>query len=115
MYNDTIVSCGVDEYAVQRFAPLVADINEIYDGLRKFSNDELRSLVDGVKSKIEASEDKKTAINAKLATVYAVVKEIARRFTCGDIVVTANDDDRKFAEVYDFVIIKGDKTKINKI
>ena len=109
MYNDTIVSSGVDEYAVQRFAPLVADINEIYDGLRNVSNDELRSLVDGVKSEIEASEDKKTAINEKLATAYAVVKEIARRFTCGDIEVTASDDDRKIAEVYDFVIIKGDK------
>ena len=114
MYNDTIVSSGVDEYAVQRFDPVVSDLNEIYDGLRNVSNDELRSLVDGVKSEIEASEDKKTAINEKLATAYAVVKEIARRFTCGDIEVTASDDDRKIAEVYDFVIIKGDKSVYKK-
>ena len=47
-----------------------------------------------------------------LPTVYAIVKDTARRFTQapdGNIIVTATDFDRELAATHDFVDIEGDK------
>ena len=51
-------------------------------------------------------------LNEVLPTVYAIVKDTARRFAQaenGDVVVTANDFDRELAISHDFVDIDGDK------
>lgn len=91
-----------------------------------------REEIDALKEKIQQTEidkrepifeaiDKKEAtvldifeegLKEMLPTVYAIVKDTARRFTQapdGNIIVTATDFDRELAATHDFVDIEGDK------
>ena len=59
------------------------------------------------KVKLDKYEEVLTQV---LPEVFAIVKDTARRFTeQKEVVVTANDLDREFAEKFDFVDIDGDK------
>lgn len=93
----------------EQFTFLVEEINKKYELLSVLSNDGLRSIAKDLKTYIEGCEDIQNALNAKVPEAFALVKEVARRFSVGDIEVTANDNDRKIAENVDFVLIKGDK------
>lgn len=93
----------------KRFTLLVEEINKKYERLRFLTNDELRNEGSGLRASMERCDDAQNALNKKLPEAYALVKEVARRFSEGDIEVSANDNDRKKAENVDFILIKGDK------
>lgn len=58
----------------------------------------------------EILEDIREELNEILPEAFAVIRETARRFKEKDsLEVTANEIDRKFAEIYKHVIISGDK------
>lgn len=88
---------------------ILNEINRHYNKYQSLDNDDLRSLLQNIQKEINKNIDKKSILDFFLPSVYAIVKETARRFTCGEIEVTANIDDRKFAEKFDFVVIEGDK------
>ena len=90
---------------------VVAEIKSIYDKLHSLPNDGLRTKVQSIELEIVNSEEQEETLDKYLPTVFAVVKETARRFAEGDIVVTANDNDRKiFAQnEFDFITIEGEK------
>lgn len=92
-----------------RFLPLVEEINLRFLELREMSNDDLRLALLRVSSNISKRKSVKRALNTYLTEVYAIIKETARRFSLGDVVVTANDYDVQLAEDYDFVRIKDGK------
>lgn len=87
----------------------VNEINKIYSSLPDLSNDELRFRINQIEFHIKNTVDEKTSLDNFLPEVFAIVKETARRFSNGDIEVTANSYDRWLAEKYDFVKIRGDK------
>lgn len=58
---------------------------------------------------INEQEDKSDALNKSLVSVFAIVKETARRFSLGNIEVTATPNDLRIAEKYDFIKISRDK------
>lgn len=84
-------------------------INIEYKGLFKLSNDELRLKLSDIEKCINSSDNRTKSLDEYLVQVYAIVKETARRFSLGDITVTANPNDRLLAEQYDFVKLEGDK------
>ncbi len=88
---------------------LVRDINQTYSTLSELSNDELRNNLSDIERYINQSSNKSEALNDKLTIVYAIVKEVARRFTEGNVVVSANEFDVLLAEEVDFITIAGDK------
>lgn len=87
----------------------VSHINEIFHAYENLTNDELREKSIQIKISVNNSPDKKEALNKALPEVYALVKETARRFSLGQIIVTANEYDIRLASNYDFVEIKGNK------
>ncbi len=89
----------------------VVEINALYDDLRTLSNDELRQFMQLIEENVKQASDQEDALNKHLPKVFALVKEIARRFSEGDIVVTANDNDREIVaqKKYDFISIEGEK------
>lgn len=88
---------------------LISEINKLYAGYQSLSNDELRETVAQIEVAITQSNDKEQALAAFLPPIFALVKETARRFTLGDVIVTANDFDHKLADKFDFVDIEGGK------
>ncbi|MBO7189921.1 MAG: SEC-C domain-containing protein [Alistipes sp.] len=94
---------------IEGYTRCVQLINAEYQTLVNLSNDELRSELSCIEHHIRYSDDKNKAINEYLVKVYAIVKETARRFSEGNIVVTANPYDRLLATSYDFVEIQCDK------
>jgi preprotein translocase subunit SecA len=88
---------------------IVSKINDIYNSLASVSNDDLRNRIRQIELSIDEAGDPNAALNNVLSEVFAVVKETARRFSLGDIEVTANDNDKKLANKYDFVFIRGTK------
>lgn len=86
---------------------VVTKVNAIYGKFHSLSNDELRAKMQSIENEIVISEKQGETLDKYLPTVFAVVKETARRFTEGDIVVTANEKDQKFADEkeYDFIFI----------
>lgn len=91
------------------YQDLVCSINIEYSILHSLSNDELREKLCQIEMAINYDEDKQKALDKYLVPVFAIVKETARRFSEGNIVVTANSYDVKLADMYDFVEIIGDK------
>jgi preprotein translocase subunit SecA len=87
----------------------IIEINSIFARLSNLTGDELRDRIDIIKETIKCSDNKSKLLNTFLPEVYAIVKETARRFSQGDIVVTANNNDRRLADELDFVQIKGDQ------
>ena len=94
---------------LEEYRKLVALINNEYDILCNISNDELRGKLFYIEQCINLCENKQNAIEKHLVQVYAIVKETARRFSVGNISVTANSNDRLLAKLYDFVEIDGEK------
>ena len=98
----------MDEIA-SRFAPLVHQINAVYEQLHTISDDELRAESSALEQMISQSADKSQAMDEQLVRTFAIAKETARRFASGQLCVTANDYDRRLAEDYDFVNIDGNQ------
>ena len=94
---------------LDKYRKLVDSINMEYNTLCRLSNDELRTRLYQIAEAINDSENKNNALDEHLVPVFAIVKETARRFSEGNIVVTANSSDVKLADMYDFVEIIGDK------
>ena len=93
---------------LEEYRKLVALINNEYDVLCNISNDELRGKLFYIEQCINSCEHKQNALEKYLVQVYAIVKETARRFSVGNILVTANYNDRLLAKLYDFVEIDGE-------
>lgn len=89
----------------KKYLDLVNQINIAYNGLSNLSNDALREKLSCIEQEIANDNDKEKAIDEHLVEVFAIVKETARRFSKGDIVVTANKNDCQMSEKYDFVTI----------
>lgn len=89
----------------------IAEINAIYGDLHNQSNDALRASMQRIEGKIKLHENQEDILNQHLTKVFALIKETARRFSVGDIVVTANDNDKRIVaqKEYDFIDIKGEK------
>ena len=87
---------------------ILTAIDSIYEVSHGLSNDELRNRVQKVERFINQSADQLSALNASLPGVYALVKETARRFSQGDIEVTANERDCLLAGQCDFVRLTTD-------
>lgn len=84
-------------------------INENFRSFRKLTNDELRDKTALFEEKINNANNKSEILTEVLPEVYAIVKETARRFSQGRVVVTANDNDRRLAAGNcGFVEIDGD-------
>lgn len=85
---------------------IVKDINGRYETLQALTNDQLRARVKQIEKQIADCSDTKQELDRQLPEVFAIVKETARRFSQGDIVVTANENDILLADESDFVMIK---------
>lgn len=88
---------------------IVNKINLLQSQYESLSNDELREIIVKLKQLIAISTNKAKDLNDSLVSVFAIVKETARRFAKGDVVVSANDTDIAISKQYDFVSIEGDK------
>lgn len=90
---------------------IIAEINAIYNDLHSLSNDELRKSMRLIEDEVKLSSDQEDTLNEYLPKVFALVKETARRFSEGNIIVAANDNDKKIVaqKEYDFISIDADK------
>lgn len=94
---------------LDKYQPLVGSINKEYSKIRGLSSDELRQKLFQIEISINDYEDKRKGLDEYLVQVFALVKETARRFSEGNIVVSANSNDIMLANMYDFVEISGDQ------
>ena len=94
---------------LNKYRFLVEKINQKFVQLHLLTNDELREELKKAENAICRWKSQRRAMAANLVTVFAIVKETARRFSNGNVVVTANENDIYIAENYDFVSIDGDK------
>ena len=88
---------------------IVKDINVHYESLQGLTNDELRDSMAHIMAIIGDSNDKQCALDRFLPEVFAIVKETAHRLTKGNIIVTANQNDKYLADTFDFVKIEGER------
>ncbi|WP_317418285.1 hypothetical protein [Phocaeicola coprophilus] len=95
--------------SIEIFKRQISHINEIFHSYENLTNDELREKGIQIKISVSNSSDKNETLNKALPEVYALVKETARRFSLGQVVVMANEYDIWLASNYDFVEIKGNK------
>lgn len=95
--------------SIKKYHKIVCDINIKYETLHSLTNDELRMKLRIIEQVIRTLEDKDYALEENLVTVFAIVKETARRFSEGNIEVTATPNDIRLSEKYDFIEICGDK------
>lgn len=94
---------------LEKYKKTVDAINSEYATLHSLTNDELRIKLYHIERFINEQEDKSDALDMSLVSVFAVVKETARRFSLGNIEVTATPNDLRIAEKYDFIEISGNK------
>ena len=94
---------------LEKYQKTVEAINSEYATLHSLTNDELRIKLHHIERFINDQGDKSDALNKCLVPVFAIVKETARRFSLGNIEVTATPNDLRIAEKYDFIKISGDK------
>ena len=92
-----------------KYENLIDSINVEYKTLCRLSNDELRTRLSQIATEINDSENKSKALDKYLVPTFAIIKETARRFKEGNIIVTANDYDKFLSETYDFVAIDNGK------
>lgn len=95
--------------SLEKYRKTVEAINSEYATLHSLTNDELRIKLHHIERFINEQEDKSDALNRSLVSVFAIVKETARRFSLGNIEVTATPNDLRIAEKYDFIKISRDK------
>ena len=99
---------------LNKYRKIVDSINMEFATLHSLSNDELRMRFSQIASAINDSKNKDIALDEYLVPVFAIIKETARRFTEGNIIVSANDFDKYLSETYDFVAIENDKAIYKK-
>lgn len=95
--------------SLEKYKKTVDAINYEYATLHSLTNDELRIKLYHIERFINEQENKSDALNKSLVSVFAIVKETARRFSLGNIEVTATPNDLRIAEKYNFIEISGDK------
>lgn len=88
---------------------LVSEINRRYESYQSCSSDDLRDEISRISAQICSSTDKQEALDHYLPEVFAIVKDTARRFSEGPIVVTANENDVEQALQKEYISIEGDK------
>ena len=90
-----------------------AEIAELKDKIASTDIDKRQPIFEAIDKKdVEVLDLFEEGLTEVLPTVYAIVKDTARRFAeaeNGDVVVTATDFDRDLAAEHDFVDIDGDK------
>lgn len=94
---------------ISQYCQQVEAINKYFTTLQYLSNDELRQKLHNIERSIQEHKDKAQALEEYIVPVFAIVKETARRFSLGNIAVTATDSDRHLAKKYDFVEVSGNK------
>lgn len=94
---------------VSKYRSIVREINRAFYLFQELSNDELRHEMNMIEQAVEQSNSKADCLEENLVKVFAIVKETARRFSEGNIIVLANDYDKYLSETYDFVVIENDK------
>ncbi len=100
----------------EKLKDAIAQINAIYEPSHSLSNDELRKSMRLIEDEVKLSSNREDTLSKYLPKVFALVKETARRFSEGNIVVTANDNDKKIVaqNMYDFISIDADKAIYSK-
>ncbi len=90
---------------------LRAKIDELTAKIEKTEIDHRQPIFDAIdKTEAEILDKFEEGLNEVLPTVFAIVKDTARRFSENETVeVTANDFDRELSIRHDFVTIDGDK------
>ena len=90
-----------------------AEIAALREKIQSTEIDKRQPLFEAIdKKETEVLDIFEEGLTEVLPTVYAIVKDTARRFAKaenGDVIVTANDFDRELAVTHDFVDIDGDK------
>ena len=90
-----------------------AEIAELKEQIQKTEIDKRQPIFEAIdKKEVEVLDLFEEGLTEVLPTVYAIVKDTARRFAeaeNGDIIVTATDFDRDLSIEHDFVDIDGDK------
>ncbi len=90
-----------------------AEIAELKEQIQKTEIDKRQPIFEAIdKKEVEVLDLFEEGLTEVLPTVYAIVKDTARRFAeaeNGDIIVTATDFDRDLSIEHDFVDIEGDK------
>lgn len=67
--------------SLEKYKKTVESINTEYATLHSLTNDELRVRLQHIEQFINKQEDKPCALDNMLVSVFAIVKETARRFT----------------------------------
>ncbi len=101
----------IKAYLQEQVADLRKQVDELTQKIAQTEIDQRQPIFDRI-DKIEAEilEKFEEGLTEVLPTVFAIVKDTARRFTQNEeVVVTANDFDRELAASHDFVRIEGDK------
>ena len=106
----------VDEIKAQlqdRVKDKRAEIAELKEQIQKTEIDKRQPIFEAIdKKEVEVLDLFEEGLTEVLPTVYAIVKDTARRFAeaeNGDVIVTATDFDRDLSIEHDFVDIDGDK------
>ena len=106
----------VDEikaYLQEKVKDKRAEIESLKEKIQATEIDKRQPIFEAIdKKEVEVLDIFEEGLTEVLPTVYAIVKDTARRFATaenGDIVVTATDFDRELAIEHDFVDLDGDK------
>ena len=101
----------IKAYIQEQVVELRKEIGELTEKIAQTEIDQRQPIFDQI-DKVEEKilEKYEEALNEVMPTVFAIVKDTARRFTQNEeVVVTATDFDRELAASRDFVRIEGDK------
>lgn len=77
--------------SLEKYKKTVDAINSEYATLHSLTNDELRVRLRHIEQFINEQEDKPCALDKSLVSVFAIVKETARRFSLGKYVFFISD------------------------
>ena len=101
----------IKAYIQEQVVELREEIGELTEKIAQTEIDQRQPIFDQI-DKVEEKilEKYEEALNEVMPTVFAIVKDTARRFTQNEeVIVTATDFDRELAASRDFVRIEGDK------
>ncbi len=101
----------IKAYLQEQVADLRKQVDELTQQIEKTEIDQRQPIFDKIdKIETEILDKFEEGLTEVLPTVFAIVKDTARRFTENEeVVVTATDFDRELAASHDFVRIEGDK------
>ncbi len=101
----------IKAYIQEQVVELRKEIGELTEKIAQTEIDQRQPIFDQI-DKVEEKilEKYEEALNEVMPTVFAIVKDTARRFTQNEeVIVNATDFDRELAASRDFVRIEGDK------